>query len=42
MLSTNKLTSLNIIQLMFDIKICQPENSDVHQGEAEVNITFEV
>ena len=34
-----------IIQLMHsfevDIKICQPENSDVHRGEAEVNITFE-
>ena len=34
-----------IIQLMHsfevDIRICQPENSDVHQGEAEVNITFE-
>ena len=33
------------IQLMHsfevDIRICQPENSDVHQGEAEVNITFE-
>ena len=24
-----------------DIRICQPENSDVHRGEAEVNITFE-
>ena len=24
-----------------DIRICQPENSDVHLGEAEVNITFE-
>ena len=24
-----------------DIRICQPENSDVHQGEAEVNITLE-
>ena len=36
---------LNIIQLMHsfevDIRICQPENSDVHRGEAEVNITFE-
>ena len=34
-----------IIQLMHffevDIRICQPENSDVHRGEAEVNITFE-
>ena len=34
-----------IIQLMhsfeFNIRICQPENSDVHRGEAEVNITFE-
>ena len=34
----------NIIQLMHsfevDIRICQPENSDVHCGEAEVNITF--
>ena len=34
-----------IIQLMHsnevDIRICQPENSDAHQGEAEVNITFE-
>ena len=33
------------IQLMHsfevDIRICQPENSDVHRGEAEVNITFE-
>ena len=24
-----------------DIRICQPENSDVHRGEAEVNIAFE-
>ena len=35
----------NNIQLMHsfevNIRICQPENSDVHQGEAEVNITFE-
>ena len=35
----------DIIQLMHsfdvDIRICQPENSDVHRGEAEVNITFE-
>ena len=35
----------DIIQLMhsfeFNIRICQPENSDVHRGEAEVNITFE-
>ena len=34
-----------IIQLMHsfevNIRICQPENSDVHRGEAEVNITFE-
>ena len=34
-----------IIQLMHsfevNIRICQPEDSDVHQGEAEVNITFE-
>ena len=34
----------NIIQLMhfFEviIRICQPENSDVHRGKAEVNITF--
>ena len=33
------------IQLMHsfevNIRICQPENSDVHRGEAEVNITFE-
>ena len=33
------------IQLMHsfevDIRICQPKNSDVHRGEAEVNITFE-
>ena len=32
------------IQLMHSfevyIRICQPENSDVHRGEAEVNITF--
>ena len=38
-------SALNIIQLMHyfdvDIRICQPENSDVHQGKAEVNITFE-
>ena len=36
---------LNNIQLMHsfevDIRICQPENSDVHRGEAEVNITFD-
>ena len=34
-----------IIQLMHsfevNIRICQPENSDVHRGEAEVNIIFE-
>ena len=34
-----------IIQLMHsfevNIRICQPENSDVHRGEAEVSITFE-
>ena len=24
-----------------NIRICQPENGDVHGGEAEVNITFE-
>ena len=33
------------IQLMHslevNIRICQPENSSVHRGEAEVNITFE-
>ena len=23
------------------IRICQPQNNDVHLGEAEVNITFE-
>ena len=38
-------TESNIIQLMHsfevNIRICQPENSDVHRGEAEVNITFE-
>ena len=36
---------ISIIQLMHsfevDIRICQPENSDVHRGKAEVNITFE-
>ena len=35
----------DIIQLMHsfevNIRICQPENSDVHRGEAEVDITFE-
>ena len=35
----------DILQLMHsfevDIRIFQPENSDVHRGEAEVNITFE-
>ena len=35
----------SIIQLMHsfevDNRICQPENSDVHRGQAEVNITFE-
>ena len=35
----------DIIQVMHsfevNIKICQPENSVVHRGEAEVNITFE-
>ena len=44
-----KWTSVNlgpiIIQLMHsfevNIRICQPENSDVHRGKAEVNITFE-
>ena len=33
------------IQLMHsfevDIRTCQPENSDVNRGKAEVNITFE-
>ena len=24
-----------------EASICQPKNSDVHRGEAEVNITFE-
>ena len=24
-----------------DIRICQPENNNVHRGDAEVNITFE-
>ena len=24
-----------------NIRICQPENSDVHRGEVEVNINFE-
>ena len=24
-----------------NIRICQPQNRDVHQGEAQVNITFE-
>ena len=37
--------SNSILQLMHsfevNIRICQPKNSDVHQGEAEVNITFE-
>ena len=40
------LLSVDIIQLMHsfevNIRICQPEYSDVHRGEAEVNITFEV
>ena len=40
-----KITLNNNIQLMHsfevDIWICQAENSGVHQGEAEVNITFE-
>ena len=35
----------DIVQLMHsfevNIRICQPENSDVYRGEAEVNITFE-
>ena len=35
----------SIIQLMHsfevNIRICQRENSDVHRGEADVNITFE-
>ena len=39
------LSTHNIIQLMHsfevDFRICQPENSDVHRGEAEVNSTFE-
>ena len=33
------------IQLMhsfeIDIGVCEPKNSDVHRGKAEVNITFE-
>ena len=45
-LVANFMDVLNdIIQLMHsfevNIRICQPENSDVHRGEAEVNITFE-
>ena len=36
---------IRIIQLMHsfevNIRICQLEKSDVHRGEAEVNITFE-
>ena len=39
------MEALDIIQLMHsfevNIRICQPENSDVQRGEAEVNITFE-
>ena len=39
------LVLFNNIQLMHsfevNIRICQPENSDVHLGEAEVNNTFE-
>ena len=39
------INKCNTIQLVhsfeIDIRICQPENSDVHRGEAEVNITFE-
>ena len=35
----------DIIQLMHsfevNIRICQPENSNVHRGKAEVSITFE-
>ena len=37
--------SANNIQLMHsfevNIRICQPENSDVHRGKAEVSITYE-
>ena len=44
-LETHINAEANIIQLMHsfevNIRICQPENSDVHRGEAEVNITFE-
>ena len=36
---------INIIQLMHlfevNIRICQPENRDVHRGNAKVHITFE-
>ena len=43
--SKDFLTGFSNIQLMHpfevDIRICQPENSDVHRGKAEVNITFE-
>ena len=35
----------DIIKLMHSfevyIRICQHENSNVHRGEAEVNVTFE-
>ena len=45
LLRRRKLGWSYIIQLMHsfevNIRICQPENSDVHRGEAEVNITFE-
>ena len=40
-----RLENCIIIQWMHsfevNIRICQPENSDVHRGEGEVNITFE-
>ena len=43
--SDDSMVTLDIIQLMHsfevNIRICQPENSDVHRGDAEVNITFE-
>ena len=44
--SKSMLTTIaTTIQLMHsfevNIRICQPENSNIHQGEAEVNITFE-
>ena len=41
----NIMTKVNTMKLIHsfvvNIRICQPESSDVHRGKGEVKITFE-